>query len=393
MKKTSFLSGLLIGVVICLGFMLLAGHLYFENINAENPPAQSMPRTAESPDDYLAALNSRRPQDMLGALDKIIQLRPRDPVAYLTKADLLAELGDFKNALKAYEAALSLDPSNPRAYLGRAVSRAMLGDFSGAAADLNIAISLDPKLASAYYNRGVANVNLSRILEAESDFQKASDLFLQAKDMLNHRDAANALKLVKDYKLAAAPQRRGARGHAAAGTRQKALQNPKDLVSVKRDSAAARENRTSLMSSLRGAGGVLDKFRASAETNRQGDMPGLGDLGNYEAAVRKTMAENAGKQSNQPKSVLDHLAESRRKIAAGDSKGAIEALDQAIALRPNDASLYAQRAGIHAQNKDRASALADYNKALEIDPNNAGALYGRGQQKSMMGDNKGAVED
>lgn len=404
MKKSSFLTGVLIGIIICLAGALIVGYVMYERLAAsKNNPAQ--PQVAGGAPvqqqglqipDFKAA---KTPADMISALNKIIALRPNDPMAYLQKASILNEMGAYEEALKNFDRALALDPTNAQAYLNRSISRFMMGDYNGSIKDLNYAVQLNPQLAQAYYNRGVANVNVSQFNRAMADFSKAKDLFLQAKDFASYTDSDKAVKMLAQYNAAASAQpvkggkkRPGAKGTGGASAPK---QNPKELVSIKRDDSSIDRNKSSLTASLNtgGAQGVLEKFKQNAALNRQGDMPGLGDLGNYESAVRKTMAEGQGKAKDMPKNVLDYRGDARNKMAAGDFKGAASDLDKAIELSPNDSNLYAERAMAHAQQRDSANAIKDYSKAIEMNPNNALAYQQRAQQKALMGDNKGALKD
>jgi tetratricopeptide (TPR) repeat protein len=330
---------------------------------------------------------------MLTALDKIIRLRPRGAGAYAMKAALLAQLGDYREALKNYDTAVSLDPLNAQLYLNRSTIKFLTGDIADSAEDLTVALQLNPQLAQAYYNRGVANVNLSRYLPAEKDFAAARDLFAALGDAPSLNDADKALKAVREFSRLS-----GARGAKKAGARGSktaaAAPSPKELVSIKRDNADLEKSKSALISSL-GADSksALEKFKAASAVNRQGEMPGLGELGNYEVAVRKTMADNKEKIKDSPKTALDYKADSQKKLAAGDIKGAIADLDKAIEKAPDNASFYLDRARAHASDKDARSAIADLDKALERDPANASGLYQRGQQKALLGDNKGAQAD
>ena len=398
MKKTSFLTGLLLGIIVCLAVVLIIGYILFSRMLKENNTQQPAQQTSTAAPQ---AATPQTPASLLETLNKIIAMRPTEPAAYINKANLLNELGAYEEAIENYDIAISLDPSNAQTYLSRSIARFMMGDFNGAARDLTSAININPALAQAYYNRGVTGVNLNKFERATQDFTKAKDLFLQAKDMSGYADADKAVKILKDYTsaLAAAgggkkPSAKGAAGRKISAAQEAALkQNPKELVSIKRDDTSIERNKTSLTASLSGSGGLLEKFNQNAAVNRQGAMPGLGDMDSYESAVRKTMAEGATKAKDQPKNILDYRGDSQKKMAAGDFKGAISDLDKAIELNPKDENLYTERALAHAQQRNSAGAISDLTKALEINPKNPSAFAQRAQQRALTGDNKGALED
>lgn len=76
---------------------------------------------------------------------------------------------------------------------------------------------------------------------------------------------------------------------------------------------------------------------------------------------------------------------------SGDKTGAIADFTEAIRLNPNAESFAAR--GYELDHLDDPSALADYNQALALDPQNISALYGRSYAKMRLGDKAGAIAD
>jgi tetratricopeptide (TPR) repeat protein len=64
---------------------------------------------------------------------------------------------------------------------------------------------------------------------------------------------------------------------------------------------------------------------------------------------------------------------------AGNIAGAIAEFDKAIKINPKSSMAYNNRGLMHSKQRDYKGALADYNKAIEIDPNYGGAYTNRGQ--------------
>ncbi|MCX6233489.1 MAG: tetratricopeptide repeat protein [Bacteroidetes bacterium] len=54
---------------------------------------------------------------------------------------------------------------------------------------------------------------------------------------------------------------------------------------------------------------------------------------------------------------------------------------------------YFKRALAKEKLRDWSGAIADYSKAIEINPQNAEAYYNRGVDKGIIDDNRGAIED
>lgn len=76
----------------------------------------------------------------------------------------------------------------------------------------------------------------------------------------------------------------------------------------------------------------------------------------------------------------------------GRKKEALDQLDEAVALEPGNPYRYSSRAWIRAALKDVDGAIADYRKALEIDPDDAITLNNLGLLEEQYGMRKAAQE-
>ena len=69
----------------------------------------------------------------------------------------------------------------------------------------------------------------------------------------------------------------------------------------------------------------------------------------------------------------------------GDYQGAIADYDRALELNPQFAQAYYNRGNAKRTLKDYQGAIADYDKAIELNPRFAQAYYNRGVAKSDLG--------
>ncbi|MCU0535821.1 MAG: tetratricopeptide repeat protein [Hydrococcus sp. Prado102] len=76
-----------------------------------------------------------------------------------------------------------------------------------------------------------------------------------------------------------------------------------------------------------------------------------------------------------------------------DFAGAIEDFNKAIQLDPNQAEAFNYRGTSYFWLKDYQKAMADYNQAIRLDPNLAIAYYNRAYVRLEMGDKQGAIAD
>ncbi|PSB58141.1 tetratricopeptide repeat-containing S1 family peptidase [Chamaesiphon polymorphus] len=94
-----------------------------------------------------------------------------------------------------------------------------------------------------------------------------------------------------------------------------------------------------------------------------------------------------------PKPVDDLVASAAQKERKGDYRGMLADLERAIKLNPQNALLYYNRGNAKFNLRNNQGAIEDYSRAIEIDPNATNFYYKRGYAKEWIGDNKGAVAD
>jgi tetratricopeptide (TPR) repeat protein/S1-C subfamily serine protease len=81
------------------------------------------------------------------------------------------------------------------------------------------------------------------------------------------------------------------------------------------------------------------------------------------------------------------------KEIAGNRQGAIADYDKAIRLNPNYAFAYFNRGNSRYNLEDKKGAIADYDQAIRLNPNFASAYNNRGIARFALGDKKGAITD
>jgi tetratricopeptide (TPR) repeat protein len=94
-----------------------------------------------------------------------------------------------------------------------------------------------------------------------------------------------------------------------------------------------------------------------------------------------------------PKPVEDLLATALLEESKGNYQGMLANADRAIAIDSNNARLYYVRGVAKFQLSDRQGALSDYNKSIAINPKFAQAQSNRAYVRAELGDTKGAMED
>ena len=81
------------------------------------------------------------------------------------------------------------------------------------------------------------------------------------------------------------------------------------------------------------------------------------------------------------------------KYSLGDYQGAIADYDKAIELNPNNADTYFYLGYAKSNLGEYQAAITDYDKAIELNPNDAFTYHCRGQAKSKLGNKQEAIVD
>ena len=97
--------------------------------------------------------------------------------------------------------------------------------------------------------------------------------------------------------------------------------------------------------------------------------------------------------ASMPYTVLHYFLRGLARHELGDLAGAIADYDQAIALKPNDAVAYNSRGNARRTQGDLAGAIADYDQAIALKPDDAVAYNSRGNARRTQGDLAGAIAD
>jgi tetratricopeptide (TPR) repeat protein len=124
---------------------------------------------------------------LLQASQPLLVLSARD---YYSRGNAYFQLGDYRQALAAYDRAIALRPEYAEAHHNRGVALRRLGRHEEALAAYDQAISLLPDFPEAHYNRGVALGNLGRYEEELAAYDRAIALRTDYPEAHNNRGVA-----------------------------------------------------------------------------------------------------------------------------------------------------------------------------------------------------------
>jgi len=333
----------------------------------------------------------RRRRFALDDLEKAVKLDPKQPQAYLMIARLnLLPGGDgAKAAREALDKALALDIENPMERAKALVMRAGLQEEpKKKLVDLDEAVRLAPGSAAVVRARGLALADMDKLEPALADLDKA--IALAPDDGPTYEAKAIVLARLKKYDEAlaaleraqeinpgsAAPLLQRARVHVAQKKSGAALQDLDKALAVQPDNVMVLLLRAGIYQEMG------KKEKALADVDKALEIrPGL------IAAIRtralllaederldEAAAELQKLRENDPNDLLTLLQLGMIYSVQKKSDKAVEAYSTILAAQPDLWQALRGRGDAYLNLGKHAEAIADYEKAMKLEPNDHGIL-------------------
>jgi tetratricopeptide (TPR) repeat protein/S1-C subfamily serine protease len=333
-------------------------------------------------------------KESLQTLEKAIEYTPKDFILYQWKTEILRQLGLYQEALEAVNKAIKMNPDNSFGYFRRASIRLDLEnsekatweekDYEEAIADINKALELNP--GNILYYSYIGNIYtwkedyakaieyFTKAIEAEPDFAKVYAMrgLVYAKQGNRQKfteDLERALRLQPDN--GELYQYRG-NGYFALKEKQKGIDDFDKAISLDPESVHKYYN-------SRGFG--LNVTRGDAYFQIGEKQKGIDD---YDKAISLD-PESAHKYYNLRGVELNKLE---------DYEGALRDYNKAIELTPDNALYYSHRGDAYFQIGEKQKGIDDYDKAINLNRESAHKYYNwRGVELNKLEDYEGALRD
>jgi tetratricopeptide (TPR) repeat protein len=246
--------------------------------------------------------------------------------------------GDYAGAVRDFNGIIHLAPGNPEALAGRALARYYLGDLTSARADIDKVTLTKPALALGHYVSGLVFMAEKKYVDAVGQLDKALDI------NSSYTDALCAKFLCM---------------HATGKTKE-AYELADKAVTSNPNEAAYLYTR-----------GLLWMFRDKME---------------------KALKDFDNAQKVNPSYNKFNVLISRGNAYMGlqEYDRAVSDLTDAIAVNPDNATVYQIRGLAYYQKQDYTSAVTDFNHSIQINPDNASSHFNLGMAYIKQEDKKNA---
>jgi tetratricopeptide (TPR) repeat protein len=278
---------------------------------------------------------------------------------------------DVVGALDALDKSIKLKPDFARAYVQRAKLIMLKGNLDGALDDLNKALLIDPELSYVYAERGRVRMMKNDVKGALGDFDNAIGRGYRSDEIYSGR--AHLKMMLQDF--------------------DGAIRDFDAAVSMNQERISHAVGRADARSMAGNDDGAMADYTSVIEKFEQDELDRI----------------KAGKPSRvAPAMDLMSPIIKGTESASAKEKGQTTRMDAVVTMRsnpsrpmtpeqmeylPNVSGAYMNRGLLYSKRGDAAAALADLNKAIEINPSDFAAYYSRGKERQKRGKLDEALND
>lgn len=417
-------------------------------------------------------------------LSKAIHLRPKHVPSYINRALARLNTNNLRGAMSDYDTALDLDPNNFLGHYNRGLLRMQLGADNDAITDFDYVIEMEPENVMAIYNRGLLRDKTGDLHGAIRDYTKVIDQFpnfwagLEQRAKCYRRLGLNARAEKDEFRIFKAQndkhlgkQPRWSANKVKEMRKRGEIDPDKYSSIVVEDTPETHEYQSEYRGKIQNRSVTMDyrplfllslypynngmksyqafdrdveKFNARKPL-RQNLYVACGNLGlgsdaataafvlvdslsadiadaNDDRIASRLLLQRAVAYTvlqNYPDAIADldvvirsdstvMLAYWQRAVcqtmmnnfnlsqgidARLKTAKALADFDKAISIAPNNAYLYYDRASLQVASGNTGEAIEDYSRAVRIEPHMAEAYYNRGLLYYAQGDKKSAAKD
>ena len=338
---------------------------------------------------------------------KAIKIDGDSADAYCNRGVAYVHAGDNEQAIADFSKAIKIDGDFANAYLNRGELHGNAGDYERAIADLTRAIDIDENSTNAYIDRGLAYDRSGDYEEAIADFTKAIEIDEDSALAYLGRGASRGLR--GDYERAIADLTRAIeidknsalayvdRGefYCEVGDYERAIADLTRAIKIDKNFVGAYCNRVVAYTSIRKYDlAIADLDTAMELTPDNEELQQLLPRARDELVrLRDYTAECYRKIEKYPHDPVGWHRRGCLWLDNEDYELAIADFDKALRLDPESAEAWTHLGLAHAGNGDYDRAIASFDRAVELGRDSVLARYQRGRILQMRMEYGNAIVD
>ncbi|MDF5725634.1 MAG: tetratricopeptide repeat protein [Rhizonema sp. PD37] len=282
-------------------------------------------------------------------------------------------------------------------------------DYAGAIEEFTLALEFAPNFAEAYFQRGLAYYDSGEILQAVSDYTEALKLNSQSVEAYYCRALARvALKNLSgaltdvDCAIRYNPNHAGA--YSLRGTVRRKQGDIHDAIASFKKAAElylAQKDKVNCQLLLESIKQLQPKEKPIVPQPSYIPSPIVTEKEYFTQLIEKAEQGNVREAIEglnwalqvDPQDAQAFCYRGVVRCKQGNYRDAISDFNQALRLNFQDVIVYRNRGKARFQLGDRTGALADFNSALEIQPQDALLFVARGNVHRAVGNYYGAIKD
>ncbi len=284
---------------------------------------------------------------------------------WLDEGNRLYNIGQFQDALQAFENAIQIDPTFADAYEGKTSTLCALGRYQEALTSVETALKLDPSYAASYNDKGDILYEFKSYEDALGYYQRA--LHLEPNNLEASLGRATTLCSLGRYEEALAAYDR-------------AIYLDTNVAIAYDGKAWALRQLKQYPESLAFSEKALQLEPHNALFH-MGKGRGLFRLGNYEESL--AAFDHAIQLDPTIAQIYDYKADTLYHMRRFND--ALHTYEYATQLDPLLASSYEGKGNVHLNFGHYQEALAAYDQAIKLEPNNGSFMQKRGDVLKILG--------